>query len=102
VSRGLTGVTLTLVLAVCLLAPRTDAVQPPGANPPSAHLAGLQWTFVRVKYSAQLTRNYRFDYWGEPWAIDAPAAEQNLSRRPRTRHSGSTRGSTSSSQATSG
>ena len=83
-SRGRPAFALALALVVCLLGPQTAAVQPPGANPPSAHLAGLQWTFVRVKYSAQLTRNYRFDYWGEPWAIDAPAAEQNLSRRLKT------------------
>ena len=47
--------------------------------------AGLQWTFVRIRYSANTVDNrYRLDYWGEPWAIDAPAAEQNLSRRLRT------------------
>ena len=53
---------------------------------PGAHLAGLQWTFVRIKYTAQFRpgSNYRYDYWGEPWAIDAPAAEQNLSRRLKT------------------
>ena len=37
--------------------------------------AGLQWTFVRIRYSAFTVDNrYRLDYWGEPWAIDAPAA----------------------------
>ena len=47
--------------------------------------AGLQWTFVRIRYTAFTVDNrYRLDYWGEPWAIDAPAAEQNLSRRLRT------------------
>ncbi|MBI2828866.1 MAG: DUF4159 domain-containing protein [Acidobacteria bacterium] len=47
--------------------------------------AGLQWTFVRVRYSARTEDSrYRLEYWGEPWAIDAPAAEQNLSRRLRT------------------
>ncbi len=47
--------------------------------------AGLQWTFVRIRYSAlTVDTRYRVDYWGEPWAIDAPAAEQNLSRRLRT------------------
>jgi Domain of unknown function (DUF4159) len=47
--------------------------------------AGLQWRFVRIKYTA-FTTDSRFspDYWGEPWAIDGPAAEQNLSRRVRT------------------
>src|ERR687892_470570 len=45
--------------------------------------AGLQWTFVRIKYHAFTTEGsrYRLDYWGEPWAIDAPPAEQNPSRR---------------------
>jgi hypothetical protein len=73
-----------LVLAALVLGAPIDAGQAPSQTPPSGHLAGLQWTFVRIKYSAQLTRNYRFDYWGEPWAIDAPAAEQNLSRRLKT------------------
>jgi hypothetical protein len=46
---------------------------------------GLQWTFVRIRYTAFTVDNrYRLDYWGEPWAIDAPAAELNLSRRLRT------------------
>ena len=46
--------------------------------------AGLQWTFARVKYnsySGDARTNLRIGYWEEPWAIDAPAAEQNLSRR---------------------
>jgi hypothetical protein len=73
-----------VLLAALVLGAPTDARQGPSQIPPSGHLAGLQWTFVRIKYSAQLTRNYRFDYWGEPWAIDAPAAEQNLSRRVKT------------------
>jgi hypothetical protein len=47
--------------------------------------AGLQWTFVRIRYSAvTVDSRYRLDYWGEPWAIDGPAAEQNLARRLRT------------------
>ena len=66
-------------LAAAVPATPTAASQ----NPPGAHLAGLQWTFVRIKYTPHFRpgSNYRFDYWGEPWAIDAPAAEQNLSRR---------------------
>jgi Domain of unknown function (DUF4159) len=76
---------LPAVAAGALLALATGAITPGAeAQPPGAHLAGLQWTFVRIKYTAQVTRNYRFDYWGEPWAIDAPAAEQNLSRRLKT------------------
>ena len=53
---------------------------------PDERFAGLQWTFVRIRYSAHTTPDsrYRLDYWGEPWAIDGPAAEQNLSRRVRT------------------
>jgi hypothetical protein len=46
--------------------------------------AGLQWTFARIKYnsySGDARTNLRIGYWEEPWAIDAPAAEQNLSRR---------------------
>jgi uncharacterized protein DUF4159 len=47
--------------------------------------AGLQWRFVRIRYQAFTVDNrYRQDYWGEPWAIDGPAAEENLTRRVRT------------------
>lgn len=47
--------------------------------------AGLQWRFVRIKYTAFTTDGRsQPDYWGDPWAIDGPAAEQNLSRRLRT------------------
>jgi hypothetical protein len=50
-----------------------------------SRFAGLQWTFVRIKYTANTQPGrYRMEYWGEPWAIDAPAAEQNLSRRIKT------------------
>ena len=51
----------------------------------SEAFAGLQWTFVRIRYSAlTVDTRYRQDYWGDPWAIDGPAAEQNLSRRVRS------------------
>ena len=46
--------------------------------------AGLKWTFVRIKYGfydQEGPQAARLQYWDEPWAIDAPAAEQNLSRR---------------------
>ncbi len=57
----------------------------PPAQPDGGRLAGLQWTFVRIRYSANSpSSHYRIEYWGEPWAIDGPAAEQNLSRRLRT------------------
>lgn len=46
-------------------------------------LAGLEWTFVRIRYSSpnDLLQQFRRTYWSDPWAIDAPAAEQNLTRR---------------------
>ena len=49
--------------------------------------AGLQWTFARIKYNSyagDARSNLRVGYWEEPWAIDAPAAEQNLTRRIRS------------------
>jgi len=62
----------------------SDFNRPP-ADPGAGRLAGMRWTFVRVKYSANTpASHYRIEYWGEPWAIDGPAAEQNLSRRIRT------------------
>jgi hypothetical protein len=51
---------------------------------PDDRFAGLQWTFARVKYNTfagEARTDLRIGYWEEPWAIDAPAAEQNLSRR---------------------
>jgi hypothetical protein len=51
---------------------------------PDDRFAGLQWTFARIKYnsySGDARSSLRLGYWEEPWAIDAPAAEQNLSRR---------------------
>jgi hypothetical protein len=53
---------------------------------PDNRFAGLTWTFARIRY----TPNYPVLRRGlsaledEPWFIDAPAAEQNLSRRLRT------------------
>jgi hypothetical protein len=49
--------------------------------------AGLKWTFVRIHYSTYDDDGGsgigagRLQYWDEPWYIDAPAAEENLSRR---------------------
>src|SRR5438094_10612416 len=74
------------VLALTLmpaLPPRVDAQLP---NAPDDRYAGLQWRFVRIKYH-YITEGTRFqqqEYYGEPWYIDAPAAEQNLSRRVKT------------------
>ena len=46
-------------------------------------LTGLEWTFVRIRYGSPPGRleQFRRIYWSDPWAIDAPAAEQNLTRR---------------------
>ncbi|MEO7156692.1 MAG: DUF4159 domain-containing protein, partial [Vicinamibacterales bacterium] len=46
--------------------------------------AGLKWTFARIKYGSfedEGGSGSRLAYWDEPWAIDGPAAEQNLTRR---------------------
>jgi hypothetical protein len=52
---------------------------------PDARYAGLQWTFARIQYEAwTLPPGRRYDIYDEPWTIDFPAAEQNLSRRVRT------------------
>jgi uncharacterized protein DUF4159 len=52
---------------------------------PDSRFAGLQWTFARIRYTAWTMPPSRFTSpEDEPWFIDAPAAEQNLSRRVRT------------------
>ena len=54
------------------------------SSTPDDRFAGLQWTFARIKYNStagNAQSNLRVGYWEEPWAIDAPAAEQNLTRR---------------------
>ena len=60
------------------LQPRLDAQLPTVADD---RFAGLQWRFVRIKYHyvTEGTRAQQ-DFIGEPWLIDGPAAEQNLSR----------------------
>jgi hypothetical protein len=66
-------------------APPSVRAQVPGLS--SDRFKGLQWTFVRIKYNSwedeggSAAGANRLAYWDEPWAIDAPAAEQNLSRR---------------------
>ena len=54
------------------------------ADYPTDDLAGLRWRFARARYSAFNVESYRARYWSEPWAIDGPAAEENLSRRLRS------------------
>ena len=58
-----------------------DVFQPVGL--PTDQLDGLDWTFVRIQYSSweDTLRIFRATYWVDPWAVDGPAAEQNLSRR---------------------
>jgi hypothetical protein len=83
------GPALGLVTAVLLFAlvpafqPRVDAQLPTVAD---QRFAGLQWRFVRIKYHyvTEGTGIVSQDYTGEPWFIDGPAAEQNLSRRLKT------------------
>jgi hypothetical protein len=71
-----------LLTLVPVLQPRVDAQLP---DMPDDRFAGLQWRFVRIKYHFT-TENTPVsqDFYGEPWYIDGPAAEQNLSRRLKT------------------
>ena len=57
-----------------------------GSGDVAARSAGLQWRFVRIKYhyDPAALRAMQLDVYGEPWGIDSPAAEQNLSRRVKT------------------
>ena len=72
---------LTLVAAAALLLAGPAA--PASGQVGAAGLDGLEWTFVRIRYSSEAGRleQFRRRYWSDPWAIDGPAAEQNLSRR---------------------
>ena len=73
---------LGLMLLVPSLQPRLDAQLP---TAPDDRFAGLQWRFVRIKYHYITEGTHvQQDFYGEPWYIDAPAAEQNLSRRVKT------------------
>ena len=74
---------LLMWLAVFVLVPPSDA-QMIGA--PDSRFAGLQWTFARIRYQAwtMIPPGGFSNPEDEPWFIDAPAAEQNLSRRLRT------------------
>lgn len=54
-------------------------------QPPDDRHAGLVWRFVRVRYHYVIEGGEQSqDFSGEPWFIDGPAAEQNLSRRIKT------------------
>ncbi|MGE3840263.1 MAG: DUF4159 domain-containing protein [Vicinamibacterales bacterium] len=79
------GVLVAAVAGVLLLPPglerRADARDVPLVD---GRFAGLEWTFTRVQYNSWNTEGFRARYWSDPWAIDGPAAEQNLSRRLRS------------------
>jgi len=90
--RGLRGFVMKQMLIVVgavaafvvvpALEPVVDA-QLPAA--PDNRYAGLQWRFVRIKYHfVNEGTHIPQDFYGEPWGIDAPAAEQNLTRRVKT------------------
>ncbi|MEP7305455.1 MAG: DUF4159 domain-containing protein [Acidobacteriota bacterium] len=84
-----TGARLGLIAAALALLAVAPALQSGVAaqRPTLAddRYAGLQWRFVRIKYHF-VTEGTQIpqDFAGEPWFIDAPAAEQNLSRRLKT------------------
>ena len=67
---------------VPVLQPSVDAQLP---SAPDDRFAGLQWRFVRIRYHYHTEESHLpQDFSGEPWYIDAPAAEQNFSRRVKT------------------
>ncbi|MBM62267.1 MAG: transmembrane prediction [Acidobacteria bacterium] len=88
---GLVSCAAVLTLVASLGDLTIFAVQPPpgalvtdiDSGSPTAQLDGLEWTFVRIKYSSpeELLQPFRARYWSDPWVVDGPAAEQNLSRR---------------------
>ena len=70
-----------LALLVAAGAPADAQIGPRGDQ----RLAGLQWRFVRIRYHFDIIQDTRQeDIIGEPWFIDGPAAEQNLTRRIKT------------------
>jgi len=72
----------TVLTLVPALQPRVGAQLP---QAPDDRYAGLQWRFVRIRYHFITEGTHvQQDFYGEPWYIDAPAAEQNLSRRVKT------------------
>jgi len=76
----------TVLLAVFLLIPAAQpSVDAQLPNAPDDRYAGLQWRFVRIRYHFTTEGTHvAQDFYGEPWYIDAPAAEQNLTRRVKT------------------
>jgi hypothetical protein len=88
-SRILARLTAALLAALLLIAAFNLRELPPihaqSADAPDNRLAGLQWRFVRIKYHFTVEgTGFDQEFYGEPWLIDGPAAEQNLSRRLKT------------------
>ena len=54
--------------------PHAQQLAPPRFGDDDA-LAGLEWTFVRIRYRSEAARleQFRRTYWSDPWAIDAPS-----------------------------
>src|SRR3954470_3904921 len=79
------GVAGLALLGAALWLGTPTAQPPPVPAAPDPRFAGLQWGFVRIHYSAWTMPSRRgLSPFDEPWYIDAPAAEWNLSRRVRT------------------
>jgi Domain of unknown function (DUF4159) len=73
------AISLAALGAVSLVSRQAGAQ---GVGQPDARYAGLQWTFARVRYTAWTFPPSQFTSpEDEPWYIDAPAADWNLSRR---------------------
>jgi hypothetical protein len=82
---------LPAVALVALAAGAFAQVPPRGLDPQDTpvvanEFAGLQWTFVRVRYTAGRNpyAGRLASMYDQPWAIDYDAAEQNLTRRLRS------------------
>ena len=75
------AVFILLLLLTTVVQPATQELRPPRLG--DDRLVGLKWTFVRIRYSSDPGRlqQFRQTYWSDPWIIDGPVAEQNLSRR---------------------
>jgi hypothetical protein len=69
--------------ALAILALLLPGAWAQSAGPLDDRFAGLEWRFVRIRYQYVTggAADQALVYYGEPWAIDGPAAEQNLSRR---------------------
>jgi hypothetical protein len=51
------------------------------ADDSDPRFAGMRWRFTRIQYDGHNANAFRARYWSDSWAIDGPAAEQNLTRR---------------------